>query len=175
MATGFILAASLAGLAGLLWTAQSIRSIVRQDAVPGGTGSVAIALLVPIATTLVVFLFLFRIGTGLKRLAPGSRWVALSLLVLACIPLLVTFFEAVRNRDDVAGGWLTGLLLVPAAGSLFLASSGLDPLFGTKSRAVLATSIKDGTLAGPSSATHIKFVIAILAAAAILALVLFSG
>ncbi len=110
----FIVLASISALVGILWVADSFRRAIRHDPMPNETTTTVGMLLVPVAISVVVAWLLFRLGQELQRLAPWSRWAAMSVLVPACIPPLVFFFSAVRGEVYERAALMLALAIPPA-------------------------------------------------------------
>jgi hypothetical protein len=91
----------------------------------------------PVVFALLLLMFFYRIGRGLRRLSPWARWSALVLLLPACIPPLVLFFVALRAGVYFAALWPLVMLIIPASGALALALPQSDALFSKRYRALV--------------------------------------
>ena len=170
----FIVLASISALVGILWVADSFRSAIRHDPMPNETTTTVGMLLVPVAISVVVAWLLFRIGQGLQRHAPWSRWAAVAVLVPACIPPLVFFFSAVRGEVYERAALMLALAIPPALGALLLASSAADLLFSPKSVEQCKDAHAYPSWTGSRAGLVIKLFITLVTLAALIAMIALS-
>jgi hypothetical protein len=130
--SGFIVMATLTALLGAFLVIPAFQNLHRAQAMEDETVRIVGSLLGPVAFGVCGFWLLFRIGQGLRRFLTWSRWTAVGIFILACLPPLTYFFSAVRAgaRDEAA--WMAVLALPLALGAILLTSAETDLLFDPK-------------------------------------------
>jgi hypothetical protein len=171
LGTGFIIIASLWALSGALWIAQSFGRAVLQKAVPNELAVTAQGFVAPVAVTVIGSLVLLRVGRGLRRLLPWARWVALVILVPACIPAAVYFFGAARAGSYEYEALSLAILAPLALSALLLASLKTDLIFSPKYRAAARGSQANRLRAESQASLGVKVVVIALSLVAMIVLI----
>ena len=129
--------AAVTALMAVVWIIAIFRDEGRTKTVGNELLSTLGMLALPITTLVAGTWVLFRIGRGLRDGSPIARLAAIALITPLCVPPLVIFFSAVRNGVYIGAAVAIAFLSPPAAAVLLLTAPDTDPLFGSKSHAVV--------------------------------------
>jgi hypothetical protein len=160
--TCFGLLGGVAALVGVFWIIEVFRSGGRVGAAPEGLAETVFRVGVPVVISVAGTWFFFRVGQGLRRGSRLARWIAVVLLVPACIPPLVLLFHAIRGGMYAGVAFALVLLAPPASASLLLTDWKTDVLFRPKGAALAERIEAAPTASGSAVGLILKVVLLVL-------------